>query len=125
MMDIDIVVILVVVAAFVLGKAYGEFVQAHNLIQNLSKDPDHFIQLLTKLKTEVERLKTLEQLDLPEDAVELNLELVNGMYFCYRADTNEFLGQDADKENLLISVSKRLKGVKIWAKDINESNQTA
>ena len=124
-MDVDIVFILLVVAAFVVGKAWGEFIRAHRLIQNLSKDPDHFIQLLTKLKTEVERLKTLEQLELPEDAVELNLELVNGMYFCYRADTNEFMGQNLDKETLLIEVSKRLKGVKIWAKDIKESNQTA
>ena len=69
-MDFDTTLIVTAIACFIVGVVVGEFRQAHKFIAKVSKDPDSMINLLTQLKTELARLKSLEEHNLPEDAIQ-------------------------------------------------------
>ena len=64
-------IVLVAVVAFTIGSVYGGFRQNMRFIQKVSKDPQHMIDLLIKLKTELERVKEAEDAGANEDAIEL------------------------------------------------------
>jgi len=115
---------LVAVVAFVIGVMYGEFRQSMRFIHKVSTDPQHMIDLLTKLKAELERIKEAEAVGAPEDSIELRVEHHNGVYYCYRKDTEQFMGQDTDLEVLIKQVNDRT-GLNVWAKKPEQSNQTA
>lgn len=117
-------VTLVAIVAFVVGSVYGGFKQNMRFIRKVSTDPQHMIDLLTKLKAELERLKEAEELGAPEDAIELRIEQHNGVYYCYRKDNEQFMGQDTDLETLIKQVNDRT-GLNVWARKPEQSNQTA
>jgi len=116
---------LFILFAFACGFVLGEMRQAHKFIQKVSTDPDGMIELLTKLKAELNRIKELEATGAPLDSVEVKLEQQGEMYYCFRAENNEFLGQGTDRDELLKSISKRLNNANILAKQAKEINQTA
>jgi hypothetical protein len=120
-----LLVLVIVVAAFGAGFVLGELSQAHKFIQKISTDPDNMINMLNKLKVELARLKELEATGAPLDSIEVKLEQQGAMYYCYRAETNEFLGQNTDRDELLKAVSQKLNNANILAKQAKEINQTA
>lgn len=115
---------LVAIVAFIIGTLYGEFRQNMRFIQKVTTDPQHMIDLLTKLKAELERIKEAEAVGASEDSVELRIEQHNGVYYCYRKDNEQFMGQDTDLEALIKQVNDRT-GLNVWAKKPEQSNQTA
>jgi hypothetical protein len=117
-------VALVAIVAFTIGSVYGGFRQNMRFIQKVSKDPQHMIDLLIKLKTELERIKEAEDAGADEDAIELRFEQHNGIYFCYRKDNEQFMGQGNDIETLIKQVNDRT-GLNVWARKPEQSNQTA
>ena len=116
-------IIVVAGVAFIVGTIYGEFRQSMKFIKRVSTDPQHMIDLLTKLKVELERIKEAEQAGADEDAIELRFEQHNEIYYCYRKDTEQFMGQGTDIETLIKQVNDRT-GLNVWARKPEQSNQT-
>jgi len=115
---------LVAVVAFTIGSVYGGFRQNMRFIRKVSTDPQNMIDLLTKLKVELERIKEAEEAGADEDAIELRFEQHNEIYYCYRKDTEQFMGQGNDIETLIKQVNDRT-GLNVWARKPEQSNQTA
>lgn len=116
-------IIVVAGVAFIVGTIYGEFRQSMKFIKRVSTDPQHMIDLLTKLKAELARIKESEELGAPEDAIELRIEHHGGVYYSYRKDTEQFMGQDTDLEKLITAINDRT-GLNVWARKPEQSNQT-
>lgn len=121
----DTTVIIVGLIAFIAGFVAGELRQAQRFIKKVSTDPDGMINMLNKLKVELARIKELEDNQAPLDSVEVTLEQQGHMYYCYRADSKEFLGQGDDRDELLKTVSKNLNNANILARQAKEFSQTA
>ena len=117
-------VCIVAVVAFIVGKIYGEFKQNMRFVERVSTDPQSMIDLMTKIKLELDKVKEAEEVGAPEDAVELRIEQHNGIYYCYRKDTEQFMGQDKDLEVLIVEINKRT-GLNVWARKPEQSNQSA
>lgn len=109
--------------AFVVGTIFGEFRQSMKFAKRISTDPQYMIDLLTKLKIELAREKQTEELGVPEDAVELRIEHHDGIYYSYRKDTEQFMGQDANLETLIKNINDKT-GLNVWARKPEQSNQT-
>lgn len=124
-MDFDTTLIIIGIACFALGVIIGEFRQAHKFIAKVSKDPDSMIDLLTQLKTELARLKTLEEHSLPEDAIEVEIEKVNDAVYAYNKATGEFLSQAQNLHQAMILAAARYPGKKFWHPELKKDNQTA
>ena len=124
-MDIDTTLIITGIACFAVGVIVGEFRQAHKFIAKVSKDPDSMINLLTQLKTELDRLKSLEEHDLPEDAIEVVIEHVNDAVFAYNKATGEFLSQAQNLHQAMVLAAARYPGKKFWHPELKQDNQTA
>ena len=124
-MDIDITLIIVGFACFIVGVVIGEIRQAHRFIAKVSKDPDSMIALLTQLKTELARLKSLEDNNLPEDAIEVVIEQVNDAVFAYNKATGEFLAQAQNLHQAMTLAAARYPGKRFWHPELKQDSQTA
>jgi hypothetical protein len=124
-MDFDTTLIIISFVCFILGVVVGEFRQAHKFIAKVSKDPDSMIALLTQLKAELARLKTLEENNLPEDAIEVRIEQVNDAVFAYNKATGEFLSQAQNLHQAMILAAARFPGKKFWHPELKQDSQTA
>jgi len=124
-MDIDSTLIVVSIACFIVGVVVGEFRQAHRFIAKVSKDPDSMIALLTQLKTELARLKKIEEHNLPEDAIEVAIENENNLVFAYNKATGEFLAQADTLHQVMILIASRNPGKRFWHPELKQDNQTA
>ena len=124
-MDIDTTLIVVSTVCFVVGIVVGEFRQAHKFITKVSKDPDSMIDLLTQLKTELARLKIIEENNLPEDAIEVIIEQGNDTVFAYNKATGEFLAQAHNLHHVMVAVSERFPGKRFWHPELKQDSQTA
>ena len=124
-MDIDTTLIVTAIAFFIVGVVVGEFRQAHKFIAKVSKDPDSMINLLTQLKTELARLKIIEENNLPEDAIEVVIEQVNDAVFAYNKATGEFLAQAQNLHQAMLLAAARYPGKRFWHPELKQDNQTA
>jgi hypothetical protein len=124
-MDIDTTLIVTAIACFIVGVVIGEFRQAHKFIAKVSKDPDSMIDLLTQLKTELARLKSLEDNNLPEDAIEVVIEQVSDGVFAYNKATGEFLAQAQNLHQAMTLAAARYPGKKFWHPELKQDSQTA
>ena len=124
-MDIDTTLIVTAIVCFIAGVVVGEFRQAHKFITKVSKDPDSMIDLLTQLKTELARLKIIEENNLPEDAIEVIIEQGNDTVFAYNKATGEFLAQAHNLHHVMVAVSERFPGQRFWHPELKQDNQIA
>jgi hypothetical protein len=124
-MDIDITLIIVGFTCFIIGVIIGEIRQAHRFIAKVSKDPDSMIALLTQLKAELARLKTLDENNLPEDAIEVRIEQVNDDVYAYNKATGEFLSQAQNLHQAMTLAAARFPGKKFWHPELKQDSQTA
>ena len=124
-MDIDSTLIIVSIACFIVGVVVGEFRQAHKFIAKVSKDPDSMIALLTQLKTELARLKKIEEHNLPEDAIEVAIENENNLVFAYNKATGEFLAQADNLQQVMTLIASRNPGKRFWHPELKQDSQTA
>lgn len=124
-MNIDTTWIVASIACFVVGVVVGEFRQAHKFITKASKDPDHMIALLTQLKRELARLKTIQDNHLPEDAIEVVFEHVDHAVLAYNKSTGEFLAQAQTLHQAMVAVSERFPGQRFWHPELEQDSQTA
>ena len=61
----------------------------------------------------------------PEEAIQLDLEEVNGQVFAYNKSTGEFLAQGPSKYLAAVAVSTRFPNKKFWHPDVKQDSQTA
>jgi len=63
--------------------------------------------------------------DLPQEAILLDLEHVNGQVFAYNNATGEFLAQGATKRLAAMAAGARFPNKKFWHPEVSQDSQTA
>jgi hypothetical protein len=99
----------------------GSHVRAFQIMMNLSRDPERFIEM-------VQRIKEINQntdADLPEDAIEVKTERVNDLVFAYDKTTGEFLAQAGNLHQVMTLAAARFPGKKFWHPELKQDSQTA
>jgi len=107
---------------FAVAYAIGEQVRTIKFMLNISKNPDQFIEMLNKIKDINEEV---EVHGMPEDAIPLTLEEVNGQVFAYNKITGEFLAQAQNMHQAISLATARFPNKKFWHPSLKEFNQTA
>jgi len=110
--------VFVAIAAFTFGKHWATW----TFSQNLSRDPDRMIAILNKIK---EINAEVEDNGMPEDAIPLEIEQVNGYVYAYSKTTGEFLSQAHDIEQAVRIASQRFPGKTFWHPSLKQDHQTA
>lgn len=92
------------------------------ILVNLAKDPQKFINMLK----EVERINQAEaEGKIIPEGIEVEAEEVNGHWYAYVKNTNQFLAQGTSLEDALKLASERFPGKKFWCDTSNEIHQRA
>jgi hypothetical protein len=100
----------------------GSHVQAVKTMLNLSRDPDRFIEMVQKIK---EINTEVEDNGMPEDAIPMKIEEVNGQIYAYNQVTGEFLAQAQNVYQAAVVATARFPGKKFWHPSLKEDVQTA
>jgi len=117
-MELLIIILVVGVAAFQLGKHWARL----HFVQNLSENPDKFIKMLEHIK-EINAM--VEDDNMPEDAIPMDVEKVGDNFYGYNQLTGEFLAQGATIQQLIELASTRFPGKKFWHTTDKQSSQNA
>ena len=99
----------------------GSHVRAFQIMQNLAKRPDDFIQMINKIKEINESIED----GMPEDAIEVKTEQVNDLVFAYNKTTGEFLAQAQNLHQVMLLAASRYPGKKFWHPELKQDSQTA
>lgn len=99
----------------------GSHVRAFQIMQNLSKNPDAFIEMVNKIKDINESI----EIGMPEDAIEVKTEQVNDLVFAYNKTTGEFLAQAQNLHQVMLLAASRYPGKKFWHPELKQDSQTA
>jgi hypothetical protein len=114
-MEYIIYLVIAVVAYWVGWHARGLI-----FLENISRNPDNMIKMLQKIK----EINESEELGLPDDAIEVQTEHVNGLIFAYNKVTGEFLAQAQNLHQVMVETAKRYPGKKFWHPDLTKDTQT-
>jgi hypothetical protein len=109
------------VAVAVVFYNIGSHIRAFQIMQNLAKRPDDFIQMINKIKEINESL----EVGMPDDAIEVQTEHVNDLVFAYNKTTGEFLAQAQNLHQVMTEAAKRYPGKKFWHPELKQDSQTA
>jgi hypothetical protein len=115
-MDYILYLALVVVAFWFGWHARGISVLAH-----ITRDPDAMIATLEKLKAIMQD----EEQGIPEDAIEVQTEQVNGLVYAYNKASGEFLAQAQSLHQVMTLAAARYPGQKFWHPELTKDTQTA
>jgi hypothetical protein len=123
-MDSWIIWIVGVSVAYWIGHTIGGHMKAYQMMQNMIHNPDGMLKLIDQLKKineeELESGKTI-----PDDAILVETEEVNGMVYAYDKLTGEFLAQAHNLHQVMTLAAQRFPGKKFWHPEIKEDTQTA
>jgi hypothetical protein len=100
----------------------GSHVRAVQTMLNLSQDPDRFIEMVKKIK---EINTEVEDNGMPEEAIPLVIEQVNGMVYAYNKITGEFIAQAQNIPQVILLAAARFPGKKFWHPELKQDTQTA
>lgn len=109
-------VVVAVVAGYI-----GWFSRGMSMLANLSRDPDHVIRMLEKIK----EINDAEEMGLPDDAIEVQTEQVNDLVYAYNKVTGEFLAQAQNLHQVMVLAASRYPGKKFWHPELKKDHQTA
>jgi len=99
----------------------GCHVRTFQIMQNLAKRPDDFIEMVNKIKDINESI----EVGMPEDAIEVKTEQVNDLVFAYNKVTGEFLAQAGNLHQVMLLAANRYPGKKFWHPELKQDSQTA
>jgi hypothetical protein len=99
----------------------GSHVRAFQIMLNLSKNPEGFIEMVNKIK---EINSSIDE-GMPEDAIEVQTERVNDLVFAYNKTTGEFLAQAQNLHQVMLETAKRYPGKRFWHPELKQDSQTA
>ena len=99
----------------------GNHIATFRIMQNLIRNPDAMIKMINRLK----EINQAEEIGMPEDAVEVKIEQVNGLVFAYDKVTGEFLAQAQNLHQVMTLAAQRFPGKKFWHPELTQDSQTA
>lgn len=99
----------------------GSHIRAFQIMMNLSKNPEGFIELVNKLK----EINSSVDDGMPEDAIEVETQHVNNSVYAYDKMTGEFLAQAQNLHLVMTEAAKRFPGKKFWHPELKQDSQTA
>ena len=102
--------------SFWLGIHYAQV----KLMFRLRKEPDKFIDMLNQIK----EINQSEDMGMPEDAVEVEIEQVGKVYYAYEKSNGKFLGQANSFDEVMVEASRRDPNKTFWYPEIKEERQT-
>jgi hypothetical protein len=113
----------ILIYTIIIGFAFwlGWHVRAIVIMANLATNPEKMIKMLEKIK----EINEQEELGLPEDAIEVETEQVNGLVFAYNKTSGEFLAQAQNIHQVMVEAAKRYPGKKFWHPEMKKDHQTA
>jgi len=110
--------VVIAVVAYHIGKHWAMW----KFSQNISQNPDHMIKVLEQIK---QINSDIDLHDMPEDAIPLELEEVNGQVYAYNKVTGEFLAQAPTIYLAGVAAVARYPNKKFWHPSFKEDSQTA
>lgn len=115
MEDLIIYIVIAVVAYWI-----GWHLRSMVMLYNLSQNPERTIKLLEELK----KIHEQETEGLPEDAIQIELEEVNGQVYAYNKSTGDFLAQGSNRDLAGLAVAARFPDKKFWHPDFKQDSQS-
>lgn len=104
------------------GYYIGSWVKEQIMLVRMVRNAKDIIKYLEHAQ------KVLEEVEvegLPEDAIEVEIERVNGFVYAYNKMTGEFLAQAQSLHQAMTLAAKRYPGKKFWHPELTEDRQTA
>lgn len=103
---------------YFIGSWVKEQVMLVRMVRN-AKDIIKYLEHAQKVMAEVEAD------GIPEDAIEVEIEQVNGFVYAYNKMTGEFLAQAQNLHQVMVEAAKRYPGKKFWHPELTQDSQTA
>jgi hypothetical protein len=103
---------------YFIGSWVKEQIMLVRMVRN-AKDIIKYLEHAQKVMEEVEAD------GIPEDAIEVEIERVNGFVYAYNKMTGEFLAQAQSLHQVMTLAAKRYPGKKFWHPELTEDRQTA
>ena len=103
---------------YFIGSWVKEQIMLVRMVRN-AKDIIKYLEHAQKVMAEVEAD------GIPEDAIEVEIEQVNGFVYAYNKMTGEFLAQAQNLHQVMVEAAKRYPGKKFWHPELTEDSQTA
>jgi hypothetical protein len=113
--------VIIILAAITAGIWIGWHIHSWIVLARLTRHPDAMIRLLEQYRD----LQNNVDHGVPEDAIEVETEQVNGMVYAYNKASGEFLGQAQNLHQVLVLAAKRFPGKKFWHPELKEERRTA
>jgi uncharacterized membrane protein YkoI len=103
---------------YYIGSWVKEQIMLVRMVRN-AKDIIKYLEHAQKVMAEVEAD------GVPEDAIEVEVERVNGFVYAYNKMTGEFLAQAQSLHQAMTIAAKRYPGKKFWHPELTEDSRTA
>ena len=103
---------------YYIGSWVKEQIMLVRMVRN-AKDIIKYLEHAQKVMAEVEAD------GVPEDAIEVEIERVNGFVYAYNKMTGEFLAQAQSLHQVMMEAARRFPGKKFWHPDLTKDSQTA
>ena len=103
---------------YFIGSWVKEQIMLVRMVRN-AKDIIKYLEHAQKVMAEVEADS------IPEDAIEVEIERVNGFVYAYNKMTGEFLAQAQSLHQVMVEAAKRFPSKKFWHPELTEDSQTA
>jgi uncharacterized membrane protein YkoI len=103
---------------YYIGSWVKEQIMLVRMVRN-AKDIIKYLEHAQKVMAEVEADGA------PEDAIEVEVERVNGFVYAYNKMTGEFLAQAQSLHQAMTIAAKRYPGKKFWHPELTEDSRTA
>lgn len=119
---LDVIIIGGVIAT--IGAWVGWHARGIVMMAMFSERPEHIIEILQKIK-KINDEENLHAKVVKAIGVEVEPEMVNGHWYAYTKDTNQFVGQGTTIEEALEQAKTRFPGKSFWCNKPKEPSHTA
>jgi uncharacterized membrane protein YkoI len=104
------------------GYYIGSWVKEQIMLVRMVRNAKEIIKYLEHAQKVMEEV---EADGIPEDAIEVEVERVNGFVYAYNKMTGEFLAQAQSLHQAMTIAAKRYPGKKFWHPELTEDSRTA
>lgn len=119
---LDIIIVSGVIA--MIGAWAGWHARGIVMMAMFSEHPEHIIEILQKIK-KINDEENVTAKVVKAIGVEVEPELVNGVWYAYSKDSNQFVGQGTTIEEALEQAKQRFPGKSFWCNRPKEDSQRA
>ena len=108
--------------AAAVGYYIGSWVKEQLMLIRMIRNARETIKYLEHAQRVMEEVETD---GAPEDAIEVEVEQVNGSVYAYNKSSGEFLAQAQNLHQAMTLAAKRYPGKKFWHPELTQDSQTA